>query len=107
MLLNFARPVQLEDRVVSHWGVDGDSNRADSSVGGQSPGYKSPRMEGKCWGVKRGRTMVRSCNHQCGESLNINGLLVKPCQTNLKFQPDNISKFWIKSIDPFFDEPLP
>ena len=94
MLLKFARPVQLEDRVVSHWGwmVGNDSVRADSSVGGQSPGYKSPRMEGgseKCWGVKRGRTMVRSCNHQCGESLNINGLLVvKPCQANLKFQLD-------------------
>ena len=32
-----------------------------------------------CWGVKRGRTMVGSCNHQCGESVNINGVLVKAC----------------------------
>ena len=33
-----------------------------------------------CWGVKRGRTLVGSCNHQCGESVNINGVLVKACQ---------------------------
>ena len=42
-----------------------------------------------CWGVKRGRTMVGSCNHQCGESLNINGALVKACQASLKFELDN------------------
>ena len=50
--------------------------------------------------------MVGSCNHQCGESLNINGVLVKACQANLKFQLDN-SGLLNQSIDPFSDEPLP
>ena len=70
--------------------VSNDSNRIDSSVSGHlvtADGWG--RGSENCWGVKRGRTMVGSCNHQCGESLNINGVLVKACQANLKFQLDN------------------
>ena len=73
--------------------VSNDSNRADSSVSGHlvtsHRGWRGGGS-GNCWGVKRGRTMVGSCNHQCGESLNINGVLVKACQANLKFELDNL-----------------
>ena len=87
--------------------VSKDSNRTDSSVSGHlvtgcdtADGWGSEN----CWGVKRGRTMVGSCNHQCGESLNINGVLVKACQANLNW---TIWEFKVNSANLFSDEPLP
>ena len=48
--------------------------------------------------------MVGSCNHQCGESLNINGVLVKACQANLNW---TIWEFKVNCANLFSDEPLP